>query len=78
MSQLLLPDLEESTLQRLHERAVDHGRTAEAEAKAILVEALRSTTHESWTPVNAIRERLAASGRHFEDSTNLIREDRER
>ena len=33
---------------------------------------------DPWAAVNAFRERLAASGRTFGDSTELIREDRDR
>jgi hypothetical protein len=33
---------------------------------------------DPWAAINAFRERLAASGRVFSDSTELIREDRER
>ncbi len=33
---------------------------------------------DPWAAINAFRERLAASGRVFTDSTELIREDRER
>jgi hypothetical protein len=32
----------------------------------------------SWAAINAFRKRLAASGRVFSDSTELIREDRDR
>ncbi len=33
---------------------------------------------DPWAGINAFRERLAASGRVFSDSTELIREDRDR
>jgi hypothetical protein len=33
---------------------------------------------DPWAAINAFRERLAASGRVFSDSTELIREDRDR
>jgi hypothetical protein len=33
---------------------------------------------DRWAAINAFRDRLAASGRVFTDSTELIREDRER
>ena len=35
-------------------------------------------TADPWAAINAFRERLAASGRVFSDSTELIREDRDR
>jgi plasmid stability protein len=77
MSALVIPDLDDSTLARLRELAISHGRTAEAEAKAILAEALQAPP-DPWASINAFRERLAASGRTFSDSTELLREDRER
>ncbi len=33
---------------------------------------------DPWAAIDAFRERLAASGRTFSDSTELIREDRDR
>jgi hypothetical protein len=32
---------------------------------------------DPWAEINAFRERLAASGRNFDDSTEYIREDRD-
>jgi plasmid stability protein len=77
MSALVIPDLDEATLARLHERATTHGRTVETEARAILTAALQGPA-DPWAAANAIRERLAASGRTFSDSADLIREDRDR
>lgn len=78
MAELMIPDVEESMLQRLHERASARGSTTEAEARLILAEALQPTGRDGWAQVNAIRQRLAASGRTFSDSSDLIREDRDR
>jgi antitoxin FitA len=78
MSQLLIPDVAESLLQQLQQRAASHGRSVEAEARGILEDALRKDADQIWAEVDAIRERLAASGRTFSDSTELIREDRDR
>jgi plasmid stability protein len=78
MPSLLIPDVQESTLSRLFERAAAHKRTPEAEAKAILEQLLQSHPTVGWDQVNAFRQRLAASGRSFGDSTELLREDRER
>jgi plasmid stability protein len=77
MPELLILDVEESIHQRLKVRAAAHGRTAEDEARTILTEALQGTA-DPWAVVDAIRERLAASGRAPSDSTELLREDRER
>jgi len=76
MSQLLIHDLDETTLARLRERAVRHGRTVETEVKAILSDALGAAN--PWAAADAIFNELAASGRTFSDSADLIREDRER
>jgi plasmid stability protein len=76
MSQIVIPDLDDATLARLRERAARHGRTIETEAKTILAEALAS--NDPWAEVNALRDKLAASGRTFSDSAELIREDRDR
>jgi len=78
MSQLVILDIEESTLEQLRQRAAAHGRPAELEAKVILQEALQLWRDTQWAHVNAIREELAATGQTFGDCTELIREDRER
>ena len=79
MSQLVIPDVDDATLARLRERAARHGRTIETEVKAILAEVLPpAPAADPWAAVNAFRERLAARGQVFPDSTESIREDRER
>ena len=45
------------------------------EAKLILREVLH---REAWERIDKFREELAASGREFGDSMELIREDRDR
>lgn len=78
MFQLTLSDIGDQLWAKLRERAKAHGQTPEAEAKAILTQALVSDRADRWAKVNAIRDRLAASGRTFSDSTELIAEDRSR
>lgn len=78
MSQLLIPNVAESLLQQLQQRAVRHGRSVETEARTILEDALRPDTAKVWAEIDAFREQLAASGQTFSDSTELIREDRDR
>ncbi|HUY87853.1 MAG TPA: hypothetical protein VMV10_03870 [Pirellulales bacterium] len=78
MSNLLIPDVEESVIERLRQRAAAHGRTPAVEAKVILQEALQPPPAAGWQQVNATRNELAASGGDFSDSAALIREDRER
>ncbi|HJT76402.1 MAG TPA: Arc family DNA-binding protein [Gemmataceae bacterium] len=63
---------------RLRERANAHGRSVEAEARTILQGALAEPGSDPWAVVNALREELARSGKTFPDSTELIREDRQR
>ncbi len=78
MSAFVIPDLDDSTLARLRERATTHGRTPETEAKEILAAALQATSADPWAAARAIHDRLAASGRTFSDSAELLREDRDR
>lgn len=78
MSELVLTDLDGAVLDHLRDRASRHGRTPIEEAKAILTEALGGKSAEPWAPVDAIFERLAASGRTFTDSADILREDRDR
>jgi plasmid stability protein len=78
MQQLILTDVDDVVLHDLGERATRHGRTPAEEAKAILAEALGRKLPDVWAPVDAIYRRLAASGRAFTDSADLLREDRDR
>lgn len=78
VSQLVLTHLDDAVLDHLRDRASRHGRTPVEEAKAILTEALGGKPSGAWAPVDAIFERLSASGRTFSDSSDLLREDRER
>ena len=78
MAELVLTDVDEVVLHHLRERATRHGRTSTEEAKAILVEALRGQESDAWAAVDTIYQRLAASGRTFGDSADLLREDRDR
>lgn len=78
MSELLLTELESETTSSLEERAREHGRTPQDEAKAILRDALAEFPKGTWDDVDAIFNRVAASGRSFSDSTELLLEDRER
>jgi plasmid stability protein len=77
VSQLLIHDVDDQTMERLRRRAAHHDQPVEVEAKAILAEALQSAA-DPWAKINAMREELARSGREFPDSAPLIREDRDR
>ncbi len=78
MSELVLTNLDNVVLHHLQERASLHGRTLADEAKAILAEALRGDPPDGWAEADSIYSRLAASGRTFSDSADLLREDRDR
>jgi antitoxin FitA len=77
MAQVLVRDLDESTVERLKERARQHGRSLQAEAKAILQEAAAMfTMEEALANSKDWHRRLA--GRKHSDSAALLREDRDR
>jgi plasmid stability protein len=66
------PDL----AQRLEARAAQHDRSAEAELRAILEEALRPSSSDFWQRAAALRK--ATRGRPSTEGAVLIREDRNR
>ena len=78
MAELMLREFANELLDRLKARADRHGRTPDDEAKAILAEVVSSEPLRDWTVVDEIHRRLAASGRSFVDSSELLREDRDR
>ena len=78
MPDLLINNVTEPVMKRLNEQATAHGRTPQAEAMAILERALLHQAEDVWKEVDAIYQRLAATGRSFSDSAQLLREDRDR
>ena len=78
MADLVLTGVDDGVLRRLLERARASGRTPAEEARAILTDALRGAPLGPWSAVDAIYGRLAASGRTFSDSADLLRERRGR
>ena len=78
MTQLLISNLDPVVVTMLTQQATTHGRSLEDEAKAILEKAAADRAAAAWAEVDEIRERLAATGRQFSDSVELLREDRER
>jgi len=78
MAELVLTNVADDVLRRLQERAASEGRTPAEEAKAILSQALHGDDPDAWARVDAIYRRLAASGRTFSNSADLLREDRDR
>jgi plasmid stability protein len=76
MSQLTVRKLDLDVVRRLKLRAAEHGRSAEAEHRAILEEALGGGTRDFWARARAFRE--ATRGRRATDSVDLLRTDRRR
>jgi plasmid stability protein len=75
MAQLLVRDVPPDIVDALKRRAAEHGRSAEAEHRAILEEKLRPGRSGFWERAAALREETR--GRIFTDSTDLIRQDRD-
>jgi plasmid stability protein len=76
MAQLLVRKVDEDLVVRLKQRAARAGRSAEAEHRLILEEALRPG--KPSFAERARRHREALRGRVHSDSAELIREDRDR
>lgn len=76
MSQLLVRDLAPETLERLKEQAKRQGRSLQAEVKRILEQAVKFSAGEARGTAAGWSEHLA--GRVLSDSTDLVREDRDR
>jgi len=76
MAQLLIRDLEPELVERLKQQAQQHNRSLQGEVKAILQGNAVSTLPEMRAIAVSWQERL--KGREFCDSSNLVREDRER
>jgi plasmid stability protein len=75
MPQLLVRDVPQDVVEALKRRAAEHGRSAEAEHRIILDEALRPGRAGFWERAAALREETR--GRIMTDSTELIRQDRD-
>ena len=77
MAQLLVREIPEKLVAELKKRAKQNGRSAEAEHRAILDQALKPATDDFWARADKIREELRATGRKFTDSAILIRQARD-
>lgn len=78
MRQLLIRNLDEEIVERLKARAKAEHRSLQSEVKVILEQAARQNHAAAWQSVERFRERLKRSRRGFTDSTELVREDRDR
>lgn len=77
MADVTLHDVDPELLRRLEERADAHGRSIEEEVRAIVEESVPEPNMERLR--RASKESLEYfRGRFFSDSTDDIREDRER
>ena len=75
MAQILVRGLDAKTVERLKARAKQNARSLQSEVKLILEGAAGYSREEALESLRRFRESL---GRHFDDSADLIREDRER
>ena len=78
MPNLLVRDLDKKTIDKLKRRAERHNTSLQAEAKTILEESSRLDWEEFAKRADAFREKMIKSGRTFSDSTDMVREDRDR
>lgn len=78
MSQILVRGLEAETIERLKERAKRHKRSLQGEVKTIIEEAVPTRMSMDEAREAAIQIRKSFGSRIFSDSSELIREDRER
>jgi plasmid stability protein len=75
MPQLLVRDIPQDVVEALKRRASEHGRSAEAEHRIILEEALRAGRAGFWERAAALREETR--DRITIPSEDLIRHDRD-
>ena len=76
MAQLTVRRIDPEIVRRLKLRAAQHGRSADAEHRAILERVLGTGADDFW--IEAARLRESARRRKHTDSAKLIREDRDR
>jgi len=79
MAQILVRNLDEKVVESLKEHARADGRSLQSEVKAILEQAVREPRVDMESAkriLEGFRKRF--KGRTFSNSTELIREDRER
>ncbi len=74
MPQILIRNIDESTLERLKTRAAQNGRSLQAEVKMILDQAAYVDLQTARLTAARIREKL--KGRSTTDSVDLLREER--
>jgi len=77
---VLIRDLSEKAVRELKKQAAENNRSLQAELKAAFNEMVERRRHlRNWNRnVDRIFNELKKSGQKFPDSTELIREDRDR
>jgi plasmid stability protein len=75
---VLIRDLDGKTVEALKQRASESNRSLQAELKAIIEESVAQDWRKTWAAADRIFEELRRSGQKFSDTTELLREDRER
>ena len=79
MAQILVRNLDEKVVRRLKRRAKAGGRSLQGEAKSILEQAAEQPKPDRRAFLRMVDKfRESFKGRQFSDSTELIREDRDR
>lgn len=76
MAQLLVRDVSDEVVEKLKARARENRRSLQAEVKLVLEEATRFDRATALKRIEEVRKMLA--GRPMSDSTELIRELRDR
>jgi plasmid stability protein len=76
MAQILVRGLDESVVARLRKRARREGHSLQSEVRSILEQAARVDAESALRLADRIRSRF--KGREFDDSAELIHEDRDR
>lgn len=76
MSHGLTLQIDDQTERLLRERARQDGISMEEEARRLLGRALQLSWDSFWEKAEQVQKRLA--GRSFPDSSDMIREDRDR
>lgn len=78
MSQLLVRNLQEDVVESLKHRAKANHRSLQAELVLILENAAKVQPANFWNSSAKIREQLASSKQSFSDSSEWVREDRDK
>lgn len=76
MGQVIVRNLDDSVIDALKEKAASQKRSLEQELRLILTAAARPSRSETLALADSIRAMTPAA--HTSDSTDLVREDRDR